>query len=196
MFLINDIIYNITSFLDFKSLINFHLINKETKLLFEEKILNLKPCYLNGLRYLILEKLKEEYDNIPYNNKRPEEFQPYGTASWHRIDNSVLLNLPITISLSNYNYLKNYELCNKLNFKKSDEILDKWFDLIREGDVIKDDKYSLSNPTFFTIMEKSKYTKTQISINIGINRIGIRSIRSNTSLCKIMIPPRTDIYIE
>jgi len=186
--------------LDLQSLINFHFTCRDYKLLFEDKISELKPYYINGNRYKILEKLIEEYSNIPDKDKRPENHQPSATASWSRIDNSIL-NIQFNsayvpawanntkLPLSHYKYQLGYD------FFKADEILDKWFDFIKEGDVIVDDKYSASRLTYFTIIEKSKYTKTQIYTKC-VGGGGIGGINSISPLCKILIPPRTDILIE
>ena len=122
--------------LDLQSLIKLHSTCKNCKILFKDRIDELKPYYLNGKRYKVLEELRMEYMNIPNENKRPEEHQPMGTMSWSRIDNSaIFLNLfPAINSLdipSNYIYH-----LSQLGYdtKKSDNILDKWFDNIREGE--------------------------------------------------------------
>jgi len=184
MFILDDILYQvICPLLDLSSLINLHFTCKEYKTLFEKKIYELMPYYLNGIRYKNLEELRLKYMNIPDNQRRPDEHQPSGTMSWSRIDNSVLfLNLlPPVNSLgvpSNYTYH-----LSQLGYDKkgSDDILDKWFDNIREGDIILDGIH------YDTVLEKSKYTKTQIRTN--------RYIIPISPTYKVLIPPRTDILI-
>lgn len=176
MFIITDILQNIIGpMLDLKSMINLHLTCKDIKLLFEDNILEQK-YYLNGNRYKNLEEIGKEYLNIPDMNKRPNMFRPSGTACWTRIDNTILniFNfIPINIIMPNYN--------------DSDKIIEKWFDFVKEGDIFIDDNYSHNKLTYFTIIEKSKYTKTQILTENGIREI--------SPLYRILIPPRTDILI-
>lgn len=167
----NDILYNIIgNLLDIPSLVNFHLTCKDFKLLFEEKISKVKPCYLNRLRYKKLEKLRIEYENLPDNQKRPYDHQPRGTMSWSRID---FRAYPLNI-LSN-------DLIVYISTKIADDILGKWFDTIQVGDILFDGK------NYDTIIRKSPYTKTQIETNSHIQNI--------SPLLRVIIPPRTDILI-
>ena len=62
MFILDDILHQIICpLLDLNSLINLHLTCKESKTLFEKKIHDIKPYYLNGIRYKNLEKLRLKY---------------------------------------------------------------------------------------------------------------------------------------
>jgi hypothetical protein len=165
----NDILYNIIgNLLDIPSLINFHLTCKDFKFLLDEKISNLKPFYLNGLRYKTLEKLRIKYESLPTNQKRPYNHQQSGTMSWSRINRLYPLNI-----LSNDAVY--------LSSQIADDIHDKWFDNVEVGDIIFD------GTNYDTIIRKSPYTKSQIETNSCIQNI--------SPLLKIIIPPRIDILI-
>ena len=186
MFILDDILHQIICpLLDLNSLINLHLTCKESKTLFEKKIHDLKPYYLNGIRYKNLEKLRLKYIDIPDIQRRPYEHQPSGTMSWSRIDNSILLLNLLPLNSNSLDIPSNYIYhLSQLGYdtKRSDDSLDKWFDNIREGDII------LDGIQYDTIIEKSKYTKTQIRTN--------RYILNISPILQVLIPPRTDILIE
>jgi hypothetical protein len=179
----DDILYQIIGpLLDLPSIINLHLSCKDYKKLYENKIGQIKPYYLNGNRYRNLETLRLKYLNIPDNQKRPYENQPGGTMSWYRIDNSILfLNLSSNISSNTSSHYKYHLSQLGYDMKESDDILDKWFDIIKEGDIIFDGMH------YDTILEKSQFTKTQIRTNRGITII--------SPILQVLIPPRTDILI-
>jgi hypothetical protein len=166
----NDILYNIIgNLLDIPSLVNFHVTCKDFKLLFEEKISKVKPCYLNGLRYKKLEKLRIQYESLPDNQERPYNHQPSGTMSWSRID---FRAYPLNI-LSNDTVYSSTKI--------ADDILDKWFDSVEVGDILYDGK------NYTCIIRKSPYTKSQIETNSYIQNI--------SPLLQVIIPPRTNILI-
>ena len=161
----DDIVYQtISPLLDLQSLISFHMTSKHYNVLLANRVHELKPYYLNGYRYRKLEKLREEYHNAEYTNMF-ELYLPAGLSSWHRIDKAQL-TLSLTLPTPTKTDIRSI-------------IADEWFDLIQDGDVLADGH---------VILEKSKYTKTQIRLPIGI--VSVSPIEH------ILIPPRTDILIE